>query len=190
MKFMQRKEEAKRRALFEAEQREEVESRLGDTTSHRLPSHHPVSSGPTILVGSSFPRQSYALSYRSFCAKEEGQPTVGDLHPPEAAQEGAEEDAQQADHWLNDVTCVNGDGLDVGHDPTIPVDPSLVSSKSSKQTEQLSEATSLPPADGERRFYPQGAIRAPKLPKRLAHDVQIQQPMSKRRRVEEKEGDD
>ncbi|KAI5688102.1 hypothetical protein MNV84_04138 [Leishmania braziliensis] len=81
MKFMQRKEEAKRRAAFEVAQREEIERQLLNPgtdssgvsrgTSDGGPSElrHSRGDGParaTVLYDDSFPAQAYGLSRRSF----------------------------------------------------------------------------------------------------------------------------
>lgn len=206
MKFMQRKEEAKRRALFEAEQREEIESRLAGGSSddhggapasssegfsHTAASCHGRGgdqAGPTILYDLAFPTSAYALSRRVFhpAASTPGGDEVGRKEATTDGNDGsAVATASSSSVHADNTTSVNA--ADAGkasrkrarnkEDEEEEEDESAEHDSESEGNED-SEDPSAPAynsahgqASSRGRFYVEGGIRAPKLPKRLERDM-------------------
>lgn len=141
MKFMQRKEEVKRREMFEIKRREGLNEALGIANSDAV-------KGPTILRDSQFPTIQYRLSRQSFLVKEA--PTNASL--PEGAA---------VDTVLNeceDSTLNQKEGYS-----------DLVWGEDTEYSPEESDPTAVePPPD---RFYLSQSSRAPPVPKNLKKKV-------------------
>eukprot|EP00796_Vickermania_ingenoplastis_P007382 gene7382-5196_t len=144
MKFMQRKEEVKRREKFETQRREGVLRGLGDSEL----GGRAATTGPTILRDTRFNRNHYQLARQSFLIKEV-LPETSVPDEEETRKRSREEQELYPDQvWgENDVVDSEGDG-DTLQDPTAP--------DVSKQGD---------------RFVLSDSVRAPKMPRALEKEV-------------------
>ncbi|KPA79057.1 hypothetical protein ABB37_05590 [Leptomonas pyrrhocoris] len=210
MKFMQRKEEAKRRATFEVAQREEIEHHLhADSTSGTTAAPGKRRGGParaTVLYDDALPSNLYGLARRSFTdtlgepsdletlrevGKDDG---VGTSSSPTAAagEHNNDIDGNAVDSGEEEVEDLWGsedasEGDDkkatVEEDPTAAPGRHLPRKKKSAAHRHTNNASKGGRHDG--RFTVQAAVRAPKLPRRLEEAIAEEERQRKRRRAED-----
>lgn len=186
MKFMQRKEEAKRRATFEVQQKEQVSRILDHHQAMKVDSENGMqrsATGPTFLLDNSFPIASYQLSRRSFATADVKDTAAENDHDDDLHQRKVEADAlskgsdgsDDDNDWADeDPTSLYGGAF---HDATT----GSTEQKITKEEKEMAET-----AGGE-RFTVDGAVRAPKLPRRLRETIENEKQAKRRRRLEEAE---
>ncbi|KEG12477.1 hypothetical protein DQ04_01681070 [Trypanosoma grayi] len=181
MKFMQRKEETKRRELFEVDQQKQLEKRLraaagamdGDPTvplSHAQPAGK-VSGFATIVYDNSFPRESYNLARRSFFRKSSPPPSASVAATAEDAMGGSDLRAKRERDAEN---CGVGDQREEEEEEDA----------SSDGCDDAGDDPTAVGGGSTRRFCVR--VNAPVLPKGLARQVANEREQ-KRRRQEERE---
>lgn len=170
MKFMQRKEEAKRRTLYEHEQRDQTEHavRVASGSSDGAEAGKRRPKGPVIIYGHTVPTSAYTLGRRSF-RQAHAAIVVDDLlgAPVRSADVEDQDEKPTENIWGDDdATAFVGEA----EDPTA--------------------ATSSCSTGGDRkRFHPSGASRAPKLPKKLTAAVGEMDRQKKKHKMEEANDD-
>jgi hypothetical protein len=204
MKFMQRKEEAKRRATFEVAQREEIERHLHADDSGNVAASG-QRGGParaTLLYDDAVPASFYGLARRSFTdALGEPSSVVEDKEAvdgrssskvPRASSPNAASAAAATQPYADDNAVFDSDEEsleeDLWEEKRGELDPTAASQRAGSrkghatpQTRTRTNASSR--SDG--RFTVQAAVRAPKLPRRLEEAVTEEERQRKRRRAED-----
>ncbi|CCW62489.1 unnamed protein product [Phytomonas sp. EM1] len=195
MKFMQRKEEAKRRALYEIEQQNQIEQHLRELDAANeadLPSSAPSATlpPPIIIRNSPFPRSGYLMACRTFDfnPNEVVTPPVEEFHPRETPiarsppRARSESRGATEDLWEEDEEGKKEEEVD----PSAPLwAPTPVATSNAAPVQPARTETKR---EGGGRFHPPNAINAPKLPKRLAKEMMARQGGSKRRRKDADDG--
>ncbi|ESL11066.1 hypothetical protein TRSC58_01193 [Trypanosoma rangeli SC58] len=184
MKFMQRKEETKRRELFEIDQQKQLEEQLqvasgaGHATRGVSIGQSPLARkwrSATILYDTGFPRESYSFARRSFVHKVSASEKVADSNTAAGATDdtsnGAEPNRKEksASYEPCQAEPHCGDAKDAH-------------STSSQEDETAEDPTVVCVSSGSKRFCVNS--RAPALPKGLAKQVAAEK-RQKRRRQEE-----
>ncbi|CCW66073.1 unnamed protein product [Phytomonas sp. Hart1] len=197
MKFMQRKEEAKRRALYESQQYDEIEDRLHERTTvvnGEFPSsssaHFATLQEPIILDNSSFPRSGYQYARRLFTTNtetiskrlaEESHNISNDNIERCTSREKSESSIEAYNIWDE----VENDPSAISIDSTGPKKCSVRNDTLDSVKNPESEAKHTTQSRGNietKRFHPPNAINAPKLPKRLAEEMTRQKGTKRRRK--------
>ncbi|CCD14694.1 unnamed protein product [Trypanosoma congolense IL3000] len=182
MKFMQRVEEAKRRELFEADQRRQMEERMHSKSSNGM--HSGVSPPPlgmtsdslplvaerkvaTIISSVSFPRELYSVSRMSFCSKAAISPNE------EAISEVREGERSKVEKHMDEKKKINLDHLNKDAEKNL--------SEGEEDSYDMEDVTAVRYDDRKDRFCVKS--NAPPLPKALSRKVKAK----KRRREEDQE---
>ncbi|KAG5503944.1 hypothetical protein GH5_04800 [Leishmania sp. Ghana 2012 LV757] len=206
MKFMQRKEEAKRRAAFEVAQREQIERQL----LHPGTDSSGVSGGPsdggsfalrpyrsggqaraTVLYDDTFPAYAYGLSRRSFTeAMGGGGGAVSIAAESETLLKGVNTSPTSRDAALDDSDVASGEEVEDlwgGVDDESAVDYLTAAPDRRRKGGEKSRACRGDRdqhARSDGRFIVKSSLRAPKLPRRLQESVEEQERQRKRKRAE------
>ncbi|RNF26500.1 uncharacterized protein Tco025E_01205 [Trypanosoma conorhini] len=187
MKFMQRKEETKRRELFELDQQKRLEEQLqaasgaGNGVSGVSIAQSPLATkrcGATILYDTGFPRESYNFARRSFLRKVSYAEKVADTSTAAGAAEGTSDGAGCGGKEKSASSETPQEGPHRGDAEGAPSDGG-----EGDATEY--DPTAVCGGDGGKRFCVN--LRAPALPKGLAKQVAAEK-RQKRRRQEETGG--
>ncbi|KPI88938.1 hypothetical protein ABL78_1983 [Leptomonas seymouri] len=214
MKFMQRKEEAKRRATFEVAQREALERHLHNDDSGSTAALSRKHSGParaTVLYDDAFPSSFYALSRRAFTdtlggpssieTAEDGKERLegvgcssdspmASLPAAAAAEESDNGSAMGSDEESIGDLWGNEEGGEDNREDTED-DPTAAPGSKKQRRKPASQQGTHKASRGGRsdgRFTVQTAVRAPKLPRRLEEAVAEEERQRKRRRADDGDG--